>query len=106
MREPESEEEINIRFDFIERRGAVKVPLNSRITINQKWILPDKLLTDVVSDCLKNEVYSETELTAASVERLSQKLKEGNAKIVKADLVDDIEVSPPVSPGIPGEVNE
>ena len=82
------------------------VRLSSRITIDQKWILPEKLLTDVVRDYLKNEVYFETELTDASAERLFTKLKQGNAQIVKAYLVDDLEVSPPVSPGISDEGNE
>ena len=63
MKKPESEEEIDIKFDFIERRGAVKVRLCSGITIDQKWLSLEKLLTDVVRDCLSNEVYFETELT-------------------------------------------
>ena len=84
----------------------MKVRLSSRITFDQNWLIPEKLLTDVVRDHFKNEVYFETELTDASAELISTKLKQGNALILKEDLVDDLEVSLPASPGVSDEDNQ
>ena len=102
----EEDEEINVDFTFMERRGAVKVTLSSRIRIDQKWISPDKLLTDVVSECLKNEEYFSTDLTDEKAERLSNNLKDGNALIVRAEVANSREDSPPASPETPEDESE
>ena len=62
-----------------------------------------KLLTDIVSDCLRNEEYYTTDLTDDSAERLSNNLGNGNALMVRADVVDDLQVSPPATPAISDE---
>ena len=65
-----------------------------------------KLLTDIVSDCLRNEEYYTTDLTDDSAERLSKNLRNGNALIVRADVGDNLQVSPPATPGISDEDSE
>ena len=104
--EDSEEEEINIEFTFMERRRAAKVPISSRIKIDQKWIEPGKSLTEVVSECLFKEEYYSTDLTDESAERLSNNLKNGNAYIIQAEMVHTLETSPPASPEMYDEDSE
>ena len=73
--------------------------LSSKIKIEQKWMNTGKLLTEIVSDCLRNKEYYATGLTNDSEERLSNNLRNRNALIVRADVVDNLQVSPLTTPG-------
>ena len=84
----------------------MKASFSSKIRIDQKWMNTGKLLTEIVSDCLRSEEYYATDLTDDITERLSNNLRNGNALIVRADVVDNLQVSPPAISGISDEDSE
>ena len=57
-----------------------------------------KLLTDVISYCLQKEEYYSTDLTDDSAEPLSNNFRNGNTLIVRAEMVNTMEASPPATP--------